>query len=320
MPKTILVTGAGGFVGSHLVRALVAAGSSTVYGNVYGSGNALQELLPASQIISGDLTDPDFTQSLITRVKPQIIYHLAALSVVQDSIAKAGEVLTSNLRLQYNLLETVRLNLPGARIVAICSANEYGLVKPEELPISEDVPLRPLNPYAVSKAAQDLLAYQYFLAHQLDVVRLRPFNHTGEGQTTDFIIPSLVRQFVEIAAGRLPPQIEVGNLESVRDFTDVLDMVQAYILAADQAKGGEVYNIGSGVGYSVRQIIELLTQISGTEVKVIQKTARVRVADVPVLLANSTKFNAATGWKPTHPLDATLTRVYNYMKEQNVER
>lgn len=316
----ILVTGASGFVGVHLIRHLAAAPQSQVYGAVYGKGQALKDIIPSPQIIAGDLADFGFTSTLIKNVQPDIIYHLAALSVVHSSEAQAGKVLSDNLVLQYNLLESTRLFAPHCRFLAICSANEYGLVEPSQVPISEEAPLRPLNPYAVSKVAQDMLALQYTLAHDLDVVRLRPFNHTGVGQTTDFVIPALASQFAQIAHGSREPVITVGNTSSIRDFTDVRDMVKAYVMAAEKCTKGEVYNIGYGKGIAVGQIISLLEEISGVKVKVDSTEDKVRRSDVPILIADSSKFRRATGWEPTHTFQETLTWVYNGIKQQAVNR
>lgn len=311
--KRVLVTGASGFVGTHLIEALLQNKENEIYAAVFGRGESLKEMLPAGQIISGDLTDSAFTLQLIKDVRPDVIYHLAALSVVEESVEKAGKTLTSNVLLQYNILEAVRQHVPQSRFIAICSANEYGLVKESDIPIDEDTPLRPLNPYAVSKAAQDLLAYQYSLSYGLDIVRLRPFNHTGEGQTTNFVIPALVKQFVEIKQGKREAKIEIGNTESIRDFTDVKDMVQAYIIAAEKCQAGEVYNIGFGKGSTVGEIIELLQAVSGTKVEIIKKSEKMRPSDVPILIADSTKFRNLTGWEPQIKLKDTLARVYNYM-------
>jgi GDP-4-dehydro-6-deoxy-D-mannose reductase len=309
----ILVTGASGFVGQYLVQAI--ENKENIWAAVFGNGDNLKPLLSADHIISGDLTDAHFTERLIQSVQPDTIYHLAALSVVQDSVEKAGSVLSSNLVLQYNLLESVRLHSPSARIVAICSAQEYGLVGESDIPINESTPLRPLNPYAVSKLAQDMLTYQYYLAYGMDVIRLRPFNHTGPGQTTDFVIPALAKQFAEIKAGTKKPVIDIGNIESTRDFTDVRDIVRAYVAAAEQCVAGEVYNIGYGKGITVSEVINLFQEIADVKVDVVTHPERIRHADVPVLLSDSSKFRTATGWHPVVPFRETLESVYNYYRD-----
>ncbi len=314
MRKRILVTGAGGLAGPYLIKELLKNQEYEVYASVYSAHTNLKGVLSIDHIIAGDLTDYDFATSLIKTTRPDIIYHLAALSVVQTSEGQAVKVMNSNTTISYNLLEAVRLHAPSSRFMAICSANEYGLVKESDLPISELTPLRPLNPYAVSKITQEMLALQYHYAYNLDVVILRPFNHTGPGQTTDFIIPKLAKQFVGIAGGEVEPVLELGNTETIRDYTDVEDMARAYVLAGEKCQTGEIYNIGSGHGVKVEGLIEMFSKIAGVEVKVKTAGSLVRTADVPVLIADPSKFVKATGWKPEIALLQTLTNVYNYWK------
>lgn len=309
----ILITGAGGFVGSHLTRALQKSGETTIFANVFKSSSEVASLLPSDQILSGDLTDAAYTLSLIQSVQPDVIYHLAALSVVHNSVALASQVMTSNTLLQYNLLEAIRLHAPQARLIAICSANQYGQVEAKNLPINENVPFRPLNPYAVSKITQEMLALQYYLSHNLDIVILRPFNHTGIGQTTDFVIPALIKQVVEIEKGQRT-EIEVGTLGTQRDFTDVEDMVSAYILASKKGVAGESYNIGTGKAYSVKDILDLLQTMTEKPLVTKEKPELMRESDVPVLIADATKFKTLTGWEPIITLSQTLERILNYWR------
>ena len=316
MSKKVLVTGASGFVGKYLVEALLTK-KYEVFASVYAQADDLKNLIGQDHVFQGDLTNSTFALELIESIKPAITFNLAALSVVHNSVERAASVLSSNLILQYNLLEAIRLHAPNSRFVAICSANEYGLVNEKDVPIDENAPFKPLNPYAVSKLSQDMLALQYYLSYDLDIVRLRPFNHTGVGQTTDFVIPSLVKQFVNIASGKTEPNLEVGNLESIRDFTDVRDMVDAYILAGEKCEKGEVYNIGFGKGIMVKEIISLLEEISGTKVVIRTNEDRVRRSDVPVLIANADKFKALTGWAPKIKFKDTLNWIYNNYKENS---
>lgn len=316
MSMRILVTGAGGFVGTHLVQALLAAGENEVFANVYSKPGDLATLLQGGSIIPADLTDYDATVNLIKTTRPNLIYHLASLSVVHNSGKDAGKILTNNVALQYNLLEAVRLYTPQARVVVISSGNVYGNADPKYIPMNEATPLLPLNPYAVSKLNQEFLALEYHLAHALDIVILRPFNHTGAGQTTDFIVPMLGQQFVAIRRGEQAPTIQVGNTESKRDFTDVRDMCQAYLLAGKLAVAGEVYNIGSGVGVSVGEIISTYEELTGTKVTVEVDQTKVRSSDVPILVADSTKFRELTGWSPKIPLRDTLKSVLEYWEEK----
>lgn len=311
MANKILITGAGGFVGPHLIRELQKDPNNEIFASVYSPTSDISSMVPDDHIILGDLTDYKYAKQLIQDSSPDIVYHLAALSIVHNSVEQASRVLTANMSIQYNILEAVKNNAPSARFVAICSANVYGLVKEEEVPISESQPLRPLNPYAVSKLSQEFLALEYHLAHSMDIVILRPFNHTGVGQTENFVIPALAKQFRDIKLGKTEPKLNVGNTESIRDFTDVRDMVRAYVLAGEKCQSGEVYNIGSGKGSSVGQIISMLEEISGIKVETVTHPDRVRASDVPVLIADNTKFVAETGWSPQISFKETLESVYN---------
>lgn len=311
MTKRILITGAGGFVGKHLVEALQAAGETEIYGNVYSATSDLTGLLSADHILPADLTDFAATEQLVRDSAPDLIYHLASLSVVHNSGEQAGKVLTNNLSLQYNLLESVRLHAPKCRVIVISTGNVYSDALPEFIPMTESTPLRPLNPYAVSKLTQEFLSLQYHLAHGLDVVILRPFNHTGAGQTTDFIVPMLASQFAKMQQGA-PAELVVGSTDSKRDFTDVRDMVQAYILAAAKGVAGEVYNIGSGVGTSVGEIIMALEELTGIKVEIKVDPEKIRKNDVPILICDSTKFATLTGWQTKIALRDTLKSVLDY--------
>lgn len=313
--KNVLITGAGGFAGSHLLELILESGLYKPYVTTYENSDFLTKLLPTEQIFQGDLTDYQFTEKLIIQSKPDYIFHLAALSIVENSVEKAQLVLTSNLVLQYNLLEAVKNHAPHARFIAVCSANEYGKVEDSEVPISEDAPLRPLNPYAVSKISQEYLSLQYHYSYGLDVVILRPFNHTGERQIDSFVIPSLAKQIAQIELGR-QDSLTIGNLEAVRDFTDVKDMVKAYLLAAEKGVAGEVYNIGSGTGYTVQEILDMLIKLSSKEINIVQDDAKMRPSDVPTLIADNAKFSNLTGWNPEINIQATLERVLNYYREE----
>ena len=295
-----LVTGAGGFVGKYLITALEKHGHA-VSKSVYSP--------------STDLTDFAYTESLVKESQPEIVYQLAAISVVGGSEDNARRILSDNALIQYNLLESVRRHAPRARFIAICSANEYGLVASVDTPIKETCPLRPLNPYAVSKATQELLAQEYALAYGLDVVILRPFNHTGPGQTTDFIIPSLARQFVEVERG-MRTEIHAGNTATIRDFTDVNDMAEAYRLAGEKGRAGEIYNLGSGKGTSIHELVEIFRQVTHLNPPLKIDANVQRRADVPILVADSSKFIAATGWTPTIPLQDTIMNVLDYWRKQ----
>ena len=312
----ILITGAGGFVGTYLIRQLQKKTDNEIYGAVYKSTSDISSLLPKNHILEGDLTDFAVAESHLQTVQPDIIYHLAALSVVGNSFANAIKVINTNTNLSFNLFEAARLIVPKARIINICSANVYGAVLDSSRPLTESTPFRPLNPYSVSKINQEMLGLEYHLTYGSDVIALRPFNHTGIGQTTDFLIPRLAQQFAAIEKGQLAPTIEIGNLDSIRDFSDVRDMVRAYVLAAESCLAGEAYNIGSGKGYKVSQVIDIFQSLSQAKVEIKVKKDLVRSADVPALVADFTKFKEATGYFPVISLERTISDILDFYRQQ----
>lgn len=310
----ILITGAGGFVGTYLIKELQKSPENEIFGAVFSATSDVSSLLPSDHVIEGDLSNYDFAKNLVSKSMPDVIYHLAALSVVGTSEAKALSVINTNTTISYNLLEAVKNITPAARFVAIASANVYGAVIDSSKPINESTPIRPLNPYAVSKVSQEMLATMYHLAYGLDVVIVRPFNHTGVGQTTDFVVPKLAEQFARIENGELESVIEVGNLDTVRDFTDVRDMVVAYILAAKSGKSGEIYNIGSGTGHSISDIINILQSLSTAKVEIKVKEELVRKSDVPILVCEVAKFKSICSWTPKISINQTLSDILNYYR------
>jgi GDP-4-dehydro-6-deoxy-D-mannose reductase len=197
-----------------------------------------------------------------------------------------------------------------------CSSEEYGLVLPDEVPIRETNPLRPLSPYAVSKVAQDYQGYQYFQSYGMRIVRTRAFNHTGPRRGDVFAMSSFAKQLASIELGSSEPVLRVGNLEAIRDFTDVRDVARAYVLAATRAEPGEVYNISSGRGHSIRELLDTLVALSGVEVNVKVDPQRLRPSDVEILIGDSTKFRERTGWVPTIPLETTLADLLDYWRRR----
>ena len=308
---TILVTGGTGFAGSHLLEALAARGYQNLHTTSFGSKLNLPTVQVQTHTV--DLTQADAVRKLLETIRPTHIYHLASFAVVGSSFDKAESILQNNISLQFNLLESIRTICPDARVLTIGSAEEYGnVLQGNPSAISETAPLNPINPYAVSKVSQDLLAGSYFLAHKLNIVRARPFNHIGERQSPDFAIPSFAKQIVAIERGH-QHSLTVGNLQAVRDFTDVKDMVQAYMLLMEHGQIGEVYNIGSGRGYTISEVLEKLCSLASTHITVTSDAAKLRPLDVPVTVADNRKI-AALGWQPTIPLEQTLLRILNYWR------
>lgn len=251
-----------------------------------------------------DLLDAEVARRTVAEAQPDIVYHLAALASAGRSWEDPARTLRENEALTLNVLEAVRSEAPGGRLLAISSGEVYG--RPEVLPADEATSLRPQNPYAVSKASGDLLAGFYADGHGLDVIRVRPFNHAGPGQSDTYAIASFARQVAEgIASGAAQVRVVTGNPDSRRDFTDVRDVVRAYRLLAAGAPAG-VYNVCSGRSVSVTEIVALLGEVSHVEVVHEIDQARVRAHDVPEIVGSHAALTAATGWEPQIPLATTL--------------
>jgi GDP-4-dehydro-6-deoxy-D-mannose reductase len=287
----VLVTGAGGFVGRRLLPRLAAAG---------------HEAVPLERRV--DVVDAAALGEAVARAAPEGVVHLAAISFVPDSVRDPARAFRVNFLGTRNLLEAVRARAPRARVLVVSTSHVYGTAEPGAPPFCERAPLRPGSPYARAKAAADLLARSY-AERGLDVVRLRPFNHTGAGRPELFVESSLARQLAEIAAGRRPPRLAVGNLDAVRDFLDVDDVIAAYLLLLDPARPAGLYNVASGVGRSVREVLEALVDLAGlrtrrAELELDEEPGRWRPTDRAV--GDASRLRAATGWAPRVPFEATL--------------
>jgi len=313
----ILITGITGFAGSHLADYAVAQEGVEVYGTARwrSPSQNIEHLGDRITVIDADLRDASSVESLVAEIKPERIFHLAAQSYVVSSWKLPTETITTNLVGTVNIFEAVRRAKYEPRLLVACSSEEYGFVDPSEVPITEDNPLRPLSPYGVSKVGQDLLSYQYFKSYGLNVVRTRAFNHTGPRRGRVFVCSNFAIQVLEAQKG-LRPCVSVGNLEAVRDFTDVRDTVRAYWRALEAAEPGEVYNICSGIGYKIRDVLEMLLRISGAEVDVAVDPGRLRPSDVPLLVGDNSKFKRQTGWSPEIPFEQTLSDILDYWRER----
>ncbi len=267
-------------------------------------------------LIEADITDSFSMKWVIGAVKPDRIFHLAAQSYVHASWGAPAETLHTNIIGEVNLLEAVRSAGIDPIIHIAGSSEEYGLVLPDELPVKETNPLRPLSPYGVSKATQEMIAYQYFMSYGLKSVITRAFNHEGPRRGEVFVTSNLAKQIVEVEKGLKPPILYVGDLSSVRDWSDVRDVIKAYWLVTEMGTPGEVYNIGSGVGREVREMLDMLLGMSNVDIEVEVDHARLRPSDVKVLVCDSTRFRKLTGWKPQIPFDKTLRDLLDYWRER----
>lgn len=288
-----IITGVGGFVGPHLVRHLQAATDWELIGLCRRSFE-----MAGIESIHCDLLDRDDVFAQVRRVRPTHVFHLAAHSHVPSSHDDAATTIVNNLAGQLHLLDACR-SLPAMPLVLVVgSAEEYGLARADEMPLREEQPFRPASPYAVSKVAQDLLGWQYFVSYGLPVVRVRPFNHTGPGQSDRFVVSAFARQIALIEAGHSDPVLRVGNLDTMRDFLDVRDVVAAYRMALTRGVPGSVYNVGRGEATSVRAVLETLLAMTDASIEVVSDSTRMRPSDVPVLVADTRALLEATGWLP----------------------
>ncbi len=314
-----LITGITGFAGSHLAEYLL---EHQPHVEVHGTRRWRSPMDNVSHLEGKvhfhemDMTDSNSVELVLDTVRPDFIFHLAAQSFVPTSWSAPASTFDTNVRGQINIFEAVRGLGIDPVIQIACSSEEYGLVHPEETPITEENPLRPLSPYAVSKVSQDYLGYQYFQSYGIKAIRTRGFNHTGPRRGDVFVTSNFAKQLARIKAGLDEPVIRVGNLDAVRDFTDVRDTVRAYWLAVNHAKPGEVYNICSGSGITIRELLDRLIERSGVEVKIEQDPARMRPSDVEILLGDCSKFKKDTGWEPEIPFDQTLDDIVAYWFER----
>ena len=303
-----LVTGVSGFVGGHLAEHLTAEGDLVVGLSSSGRWPKGREAIGrAVRIEAFDLTSGDDAglADLIARKQPEAIYHLAAQANPQASVADPRGSWAMYLGGTLTLLEAIRSSGLKPRVVLVGTGICYGNPPPEFLPVTENCPLRPNNPYAASKAAADILGIQHHLAHGTDVVMARPFNHAGPGQSSTYVLGALARQVAEVESGR-KPRDEVGNQDVLRDFTDVRDVVRGYRLLALKGLAGEVYNLGSGRGTRLSDALDFLRAKATAPVEVFVDAARVRPVDQPLLVADASKLRAATGWEPRYSIEQTL--------------
>jgi len=316
-----LVTGATGFVGSHLLDALLAEGVEVHATRRWSSRMTLlshiRDVEERVQWHLCDLTDPFSVDGVIERVRPERIFHLGAQSFVQPSWGAPELYFRTNTLGTLYLLEALRrYELQQTRVLLPGSGEEYGDVPAAELPITPETVLRPVNPYAVSKVAQDLLGYEHHRSYGLHVVRVRAFNHEGPRRDNVFALPTFAWQIARIEAGLTPPVLKVGTLDALRNWTDVRDMVRAYRLALERCEAGSLYLIGSDRLLTVKECLDHLLSLSprGGDIRVETDPERVRPTEVPRLLVDTGPFAELTGWAPEIPFEDTLRDTLEYWR------
>ncbi|HOC41389.1 MAG TPA: GDP-mannose 4,6-dehydratase [Thermoanaerobaculales bacterium] len=313
-----LITGVTGFVGPYLAAELVGEPGAELFGMALDASAAKANgALPAGlETLEGDITDDGSIRTVLEAARPQVVFHLAGASSGAAAWHRPAECLEVNALGTLRLLEGVRrLGLDATTVVA-SSGEVYGSADDEAHPLTEESPLRPLSPYAASKASQDLVAAQYPRAYGMRVIRLRLFNHTGPRHPEQFVASSFARQIARIERGLQEPVIRVGNLDARRDFVDVRDVARAYRLAARRDLRGEVFNVCSGRAVSIRQVLDLLRGLARCEVTVRTDPERMRPADIPLLIGDPRRFREATGWAPTIPIERTLADLLEWWRQQ----
>jgi len=299
------------------VDYLVAHTDWEIYAFVWEK-ESLENLSPGDRVhlLRGDICREESIRQAVVQAQPDYIFHLAALASGLAAWNNPAETIVTNILGQINLLQAVIQAGLRPRILIVGSADEYGLVAAEDLPIRETTPLRPNNPYAVSKIAQDMLGYQYFLSHKLPIVRVRPFNHIGPRQRESFVVAAFAKQIAAAEAGKREPIVRVGNLDPQRDFSDVRDIVRGYFLAITAGELGEVYNMASERARSIRSVLEELLAMSHLPLRVETDPALFRISDMPVLVGDCRKFRERTGWRAEIPFSQSLRDTLDYWRQR----
>jgi GDP-4-dehydro-6-deoxy-D-mannose reductase len=308
----VLITGICGFVGGYLYRHLTQAGH-TVCGTRI-EGEKIPEHLKDIDICVLDLADKEAVGDMLKAYRPDAICHLAAQSSVAFSWKDPALTYKVNVIGTIHMLEWIRTLGLNPRILLVGSSEEYGKVAPDEIPLAEDHPQKPGNPYAASKAGQEMLGRLYADAYGMQIVMVRAFNHTGPGQTPIFVIPDFAKRIAMMEKGLMPKELLVGNLEAIRDFSDVRDIVRGYGMLMEHGRAGEVYNIGSGQGYAIKDLLNELLSMTEEKITVSQDPNRMRPSDVPVLIGDISRIKEHVGWEPEISMDKTLRDVLDYWR------
>jgi GDP-4-dehydro-6-deoxy-D-mannose reductase len=306
---TILVTGAAGFVGGHLLEHIAGRGEVVAWSR----STPPAALSPIAHWQVVDLLDRDAVREAIRASQPSIVYHCAGLSQVDRSWAQPAPPLATNVMGTHYLLDALRRAGVAARVLITGSAALYA---PSTEPLSETAALAPDSPYALSKLAQEMLSIRSGSEDGIDVILTRAFNHTGPRQSAGFVAPSIARQIAMIERQQMPPVITMGNLDAARDISDVRDVVRAYALLIERGQAGTVYNVASGVARSIRSLVDTLTGYADVDVRVEIDPARLRPVDNPVLIGDATRLRKATGWTPLIPFEQTMRDLLEYWRAQ----
>ena len=311
--SSCLITGCGGFIGSHLAGFLLNK-SMSIFGTVYRDRKSLEHLKGKIKVFECDMSDRKQVEDIVDEVKPDLIFHLASQSFVLPSWKDPEWTFKVNMLGTLYLLEAVRKADLNPLIEVICSSAEYGMNYQDEVPVKENKEFRPGSPYGVSKVGQDMIAYLYWYAYGMKIIRIRPFNITGPGKTLD-ACSDFAKGVAEIESGQRQV-LEVGNLEAIRDITDVRDCIEAMWLLMEKGNSGDVYNICSGKGYKIRDILDKLVSLSSGRIEIRQDPQKMRPSDDPIYIGDNSKLSQL-GWKPQCSIDETLSDLLNYWRNDS---
>jgi GDP-4-dehydro-6-deoxy-D-mannose reductase len=310
-----LITGAAGFVGGHLARHLIDLDYSVAGVVLPREARKAVETLPSEvSLIEADILDDERLNRAFADWEPGVVFHLAAFSNPESSWAQARQTLEVNILGSHNVLQAAVETGVEPRVLLVGSSQQYGHVAESDQPMREELPQKPLTPYAVSKASQELLGQRFFLSEQLPVLMVRSFNHTGPGQSASYVCSNFARQIAEIESGLREPKIEVGNLSARRDFTDVRDVVRAYVQIAESGNPGEPYNVCRGEALSIQHILDALLEQTDADVVVRVDMTRYHVLDAPLILGDNSRLRFELGWEPAISLEQTLSDLLNFWR------
>lgn len=308
--KKGLVIGAAGFVGNYLIDEM-CRNDFEAYATKLPHENFEN---PNAKVYDLDILNKDAIVSLLFEVRPDYIFHLAAQSSVGLAWKNPGLTVDVNIKGSLNVMDALRELFYKPRVLMIGSGEEYGHIQPDETPIKENNLLRPGNIYAATKACQNMIGGIYSKAYDLELVMVRAFNHIGPGQAPMFVVSDFCKQVAEIEKGLREPVMKVGNLAAKRDFTDVRDVVKAYVRLVQLGKSGETYNVGRGDAREIREILDMIVAMSEAKINVEIDPNKIRPVDVPIIEADITKLNQLTGWVPQIPLEQTIQETLDYWR------
>jgi GDP-4-dehydro-6-deoxy-D-mannose reductase len=315
-----LITGIAGFAGRHLTEYLLSRGDE-VAGLEAAEPEETADFVKKNKvkIYHGDLRDEEMLAKALKQFKPDTLFHMAAQTSVRLSFENPLETFSVNIIGTLILLETIsKVEIP-IKTLLITSSEIYGPLTPEECPVTENHPLKPVNPYAVSKATVDLMAYQYLKAYGMPIYVARAFSHSGPYQKTVGVLSDWAFQIAKIDLGYSQPVIKVGNMSVKRDYSDVRDVVRGYVDIVEKGKPGEPYNVCSGIGYQLSYLLDEYKKFTDKKISIVTDQSRMRPVDIPILIGSNEKINKDTGWKPTIPIEQTLKDTYMYWREYLVE-